>query len=100
MLLDIRYALRRFRREVGFTLAAVLVIAMAVGAGTTVFSLVDSLLLGDLPGVGQPQRRVEVGRTQRGEGMDTESYPEKPGFELADALWKAASRCDDRSGQI
>ena len=76
MLLDIRYALRRFRREVGFTLAAVLVIAMAVGASTTVFSLVDSLLLGDLPGVGQPQRLVEVGRTQRGEGMDTESYPD------------------------
>lgn len=49
MLHDIRYALRGFRLRPGFALAAVLVIALGIGASTAVFSVVDRVLFRALP---------------------------------------------------
>src|SRR5438046_3010327 len=41
---DIRYTLRRLRRDAGFFLAAVLIIGLGVGANTAIFSVVNALL--------------------------------------------------------
>jgi predicted permease len=46
---DLGYALRAFRRERGFTATALLILAMGVGLNTTVFSLVNTVLLRPLP---------------------------------------------------
>src|SRR4051812_20690994 len=49
MINDVRYAVRALLRNPGFTLAAVLSIAIGVGANTSIFSVASALLLRPLP---------------------------------------------------
>jgi putative ABC transport system permease protein len=56
---DVRYAIRTLRRSPEFACAAVLTLALGIGANTAVFSLINSLLLRALP-VPDPERLVAV----------------------------------------
>jgi predicted permease len=65
---DLGYAARAMRRAPGHTVVAALSLAFAIGANTTMFSLVNVLMLRELP-VADPQDLVEIGReTSSGPG--------------------------------
>jgi predicted permease len=72
---DIRYGLRLLRRSPLFTATAGLSLAIGIGANTTIFSVATALLLRPLPGLADPSRLVDIGRTTDGGGFDTATYP-------------------------
>ncbi len=72
---DIHYGLRLLRRSPLFTVTATLSLAIGIGANTTIFSVASTLLLRPLPGLSEPSRLVDIGRTQDGSGFDNLSYP-------------------------
>ena len=56
---DVRYALRTFARNPGFTVIVVLTLALGIGANTAIFSLIDALMLRTLP-VPNPRELLQV----------------------------------------
>lgn len=57
---DLLYALRGFFKNRGFSAVGVLTIGIGIGANTTVFSWIHSLLLNPVPGAAEPDRIVAV----------------------------------------
>jgi predicted permease len=86
LLFDVRYAARSLGKSPGFAAAAVLTLALGVGANTAVFSLVNAVLLRPLP-YEQPDRLVLVWESAPFFG--TRDSPVSPANYVD---WKARSR--------
>jgi predicted permease len=72
---DVRYAVRLLRRNPIFALTAAASLAIGIAATTTIFTIANALLLRPPVAVAEPGRLVDVGRSQNGQGFDTNSYP-------------------------
>jgi predicted permease len=84
---DVGYAWRLLRKSPAFTAAAVMTLALGVGANTAIFSVVHALLIAPLP-YADPSRLVFVWADQA-----TEGYPRAPlsGPELTDLDTRATA---------
>jgi predicted permease len=71
LLLDLRFAFRSFRKTPGFTLAAVLTLALGIGGNTAILSVVDGVLLRPTP-FEQVDRLMMAWETDRASGTTRE----------------------------
>src|SRR5215831_6133140 len=95
---DIRYALRQMRLSPGFTLTAILTLAIGIGATTGIFTLIHSIMLKSLP-VAEPSQLFRIGDTDEccTEGWEEDdwslfSYP------LVQRLAQAAPEFEEVTG--
>jgi predicted permease len=71
---DLRYALRTIRKNASFSAAAILSLALGIGANTAIFSLIDALILRSLP-VRDPAELVQLLLVQQGRPVNSFGYP-------------------------
>src|SRR5688572_867053 len=76
MISDLRFALRQLLKSPGFTLVAVLSLALGIGANATVLCWIENLVLRPLPGVERQEELVILTTSQGGRMWDTLSLPD------------------------
>src|SRR5262245_34555165 len=87
---DIKFAIRTLRKSPGFTIVAVLVLAIGIGGNTAIYSLVDAMFVRGLPYPESERLMVLYGNVERATGVERRggSYPD-----FVD--WRAQSKSFD-----
>ena len=83
---DVTYAVRAFRRAPGYALAATLTLALGIGATTTIFSVVDGVLLRGLP-YRDADRIVDLWEVSDNGGYRLPSYPTFKDWRAESRTW-------------
>src|SRR6267154_4776925 len=78
---DIRFALRSFAKNPGFTLAAVLSLAIGIGANTSIFSVANAMLFRPLP-YDSPDRLVILWNRSLGLGITQDWFSSAQYFDI------------------
>jgi predicted permease len=99
VLQDIHYALRMLRKSPGFTAVAVLTLALGIGANTAIFSLVDGLVLRELP-VPHPEQLVSFGAPYVSLPMFQEITRDQKVFSGTFAWWGSALMNVEANGEF
>jgi predicted permease len=101
---DLRYAVRSYHKTPAFTIVALLSLTLAIGANTAIFSLLNALVLRELP-VRDPGTLVQVTRITRSEPESFFTYPmfeqlvhDQQVFSSVAGWWGASSGRADVNG--
>jgi predicted permease len=86
LLQDIHFALRSFRRSLGFTFVAVLTLGLGIGATTAVFTVAKNVIFDPLP-FADPDRLVMIWEQNTAQNIDR-ALPSPPNF----ADWRRQNR--------
>ena len=92
--LDVRFGLRMLRKNRGFTVIAILTLALGIGANTAIFSVVNAVLIRPLP-FAQPDRLVRIFETNNKLHLSQFSSS-VPNY----LSWKEQAQCFDQMGII
>jgi predicted permease len=74
LLLDLRLAFRRLIQNPGFSIVAILTLALGIGANTAIFSVINTVLIRPLP-VERSTELVSLNETLNGDSYPTLSFP-------------------------
>jgi predicted permease len=100
---DIRYGVRTMAHSPGFAVVAVLILALGIGANTTMFTLVNSLFVQAPPLISQPDRLVALTLTlpQRGGVVGTSfGYPEYEFYRDNNDVFSDIMAYDNNAGTV
>jgi len=75
LLPSLRYTLRLLLKSLGFTITAVLILGLGIGVNTTIFSLIDNVLLKPLP-FPDPDRLVQITQPYQNDTGSNVDYPD------------------------
>jgi predicted permease len=80
---DLRHTVRAFRRDAGVTTFAMLIVGLGIGASSTVFSVVNALLIRPLP-FSDPSRLVWIANDEGSGDLSARTVPVGPFLDLRD----------------
>lgn len=83
LLQDLRYTFRTLRRDAGFTTFAILIAGLGIGASSTIFSVVNALLIRPLP-FNSPGRLVWIANNGNEGDLSGQTVPVGPFLDLRD----------------